>query len=97
MKIVWSPLSLDRVTEITKYIVIDNPQAANSWIEELFNSVDQLRSFPRSGRKVPELSEDPIREIIFGNYRIIYRIEVQQISILTVRNIRQILPESDIR
>ena len=97
MKIVWSPLAIDRAAEIAKFIAIDNPQAANSWIEELFNSVDQLRSFPRSGRKVPELSEDTIRGIIFGNYRIIYQIEDKQISILTVRNIRQILPESDIR
>jgi len=97
VKIVWSPLAIDRAAEIAKFIAIDNPQAANSWIEELFNSVDQLRSFPRSGRKVPELSEDTIRGIIFGNYRIIYQIEDKQISILTVRNIRQILPESDIR
>jgi len=97
VKLVWSPLSLNRAAEIAKYIAIDNPQAANSWIEGLFTSVDHLRSFPRSGRKVPELSDDTIREIIFGNYRIIYRIEIEQISILTVRNIRQILPESDIR
>ena len=96
MKIIWSPLSVDRATEIAKYIAIDNPKAAKSWINELFNRVYKLQSFPRSGRIVPELGEDTIREIIFGNYRIVYRIEVKQISILTVRHIRQILPESDI-
>lgn len=97
MKIIWSPLSIDRITEIARYIAIDNNRAANTWIEEIFNRVEQLQSFPRSGRIVPELNEDIIREIVYGNYRIIYRIEMEQISILTIRNIRQILPEIEIK
>jgi toxin ParE1/3/4 len=97
VKIAWSPLSIDRITEIAKYIAIDNPGAANSWLREIFKRVEQLQSFPQSGRIVPELKEDIIREVIYGNYRIIYRIELKQISILTVRNIRQILPELEIK
>jgi len=97
VKIIWSPLSIDRITEIARYIAIDNNRAANTWIEEIFNRVEQLQSFPRSGRIVPELNEDIIREIVYGNYRIIYRIEMEQISILTIRNIRQILPEIEIK
>lgn len=97
MKIIWSPISIDRITEIAKYIAIDNRRAANTWIEEVFKKVEQLQSFPRSGRIVPELNEDIIREIIYGNYRIIYRIELKQISILTIRNIRQILPEIEVK
>ena len=96
MKISWSPLSIDRVTEIAKYSAMDNHTAANDWVETLFGSVEQLKSFPRSGRIMPELNEDTIRELLLGNYRIVYRIEIKQISILTVRNIRQILPESGI-
>ena len=96
MKIIWSPLSVDRVTEIAEYIAIDNPKASNDWVENIFGIVEQLKSFPKSGLIVPELNENTIRELIFGNYRIVYRIESKQISILTVRNIRQILPESDI-
>ncbi|MCD6441211.1 MAG: type II toxin-antitoxin system RelE/ParE family toxin [Candidatus Marinimicrobia bacterium] len=96
MKIVWSPLSVERISEIAEYISIDNPKVSNNWVETLFGKVEQLKSFPQSGRIVPELGENTIRELIFGNYRIIYRIELRQISILTVRHIRQILPESDL-
>lgn len=95
MKIIWSPLSVDRSAEIAEFIANDNLVASNKWVEELFVIVEQLKSFPRSGRIVPELKEDTIRELLFGNYRIIYRIEPKQISILTVRHSRQILPESD--
>lgn len=96
MKIVWTPLSVDRVTEIAEYIAIDNPEAATDWIETLFGFVDQLKSFPRSGRIVPEIDEETIRELITGNYRVVYRVELKQVTILTVRHIRQILPESEL-
>ncbi len=94
MKIIWSPLCIEPITEIAKYIANDNPKAANNWIEEIFSSVEQLETFPKSGKVVKELNNDAVRELISGNYRIIYLIELKQISILTVRNVRQILPES---
>ena len=97
MKIIWSPLSIDRVSEIARYISLDNPDASKHWVEKLFGIVEKLKTFPRSGHIVPEINEDTIRELVFGNYRIIYRIEQKQISILTIRHIRQILPESDIK
>jgi len=96
LKIIWSPLSVDRATEIAEYIAADNISASNEWVEKLFGIVEQLKTFPKSGHIVPELNEDAIRELLFGNYRIVYRIELKQISILTVRHNRQILPESDI-
>ena len=97
MKIIWSPLSVERITEIAQYISIDNRKSANKWVEEIFISVEQLQQFPKSGRILSELNNDAVREIIHRNYRIIYLIESKQISILTVRNVRQILPESDLK
>lgn len=47
------------------------------------------------GRLVPELHNPNYREIIFGNYRIIYSISLE-IQILTIRNCRQILTEDDV-
>ena len=33
MKIIWSPLSLERIVEIAKYIAEDKPGASNNWVE----------------------------------------------------------------
>jgi len=41
---------------------------------------------------VPEIGNDQFREIIYGNYRIIYRVEKKQESIMTIRHGNQILP-----
>jgi len=40
---------------------------------------------------VPEVGDKTIREIISGNYRIIYRLKDQEISILTLRHVKQVL------
>ena len=97
MKIIWSPLALDRASEIADYIAHDKPSAAKRWIEEIFSKVGQLQSSPKIGRIVPEISDEQFREIIYGNYRIIYRIELKQISILTIRHGKQILPIDEIK
>ena len=96
MKIVWSPLVIDRATEIMKYISLDNPTAAQNWINEVFKKIKLLKSSPESGRIVPEIERKEIREILYGNYRIIYRLEVQRISVLTIKHGKQILPIEEI-
>ncbi len=97
MKIIWSPLAVDRASEIVDYIAQDKPTAAKGWINEVFKKVEQLKSSPQIGRVVPEISDDQFRELIYGNYRIIYRIEIKQISILTIRHGKQILPIDEIK
>ena len=97
MKIIWSPLAVDRTSEISEYIAQDNPSAAIKWVETLFDKVGLLKSSPKTGRIVPETHRNDIRELIYGNYRIIYAIEKNRICILTVRHSRQILPTDEIK
>ena len=97
MKIIWSPLAINRASEIADYIAQDKPSAAKRWINEVFIKVEQLKSLPQIGRIVPEISDNKFRELIYGNYRIIYRMEIKQISILTIRHGKQILPIDEIK
>ncbi len=85
MMIQWSPLALERVGDIAGYIALDKPSAAESWLEGLFDSVERLQSHPMSGRIVPEVNNERIREVIYGAYRVIYRVDTQarKISVLT--------------
>ena len=96
MKIIWSPLAVDRVSEIAGYIAQDNPVAAESWINTVFKKVEDLKAFPESGRIVPETDNKTIRELIYGNYRIIYRLEEKRLSVLTVRHGKQVLPVDEV-
>ena len=96
MRIIWAPLAVDRATEIAEYIAQDKPSAAEKWVNTVFSKVEQLKSATEIGRIVPEINNRQFRELIYGNYRIIYRIEKKQISILTIRHGKQILPINEI-
>jgi toxin ParE1/3/4 len=96
MRIIWSPLAVDRVSEIAEYIAQEDPTAADSWANTVFAKVEKLKSFPENGRIVPETNNQEIRELIYKNYRIICRIEEKQISVLAVRHGKQILPGDEI-
>ena len=66
MKIIWSPLAMDRASEIAEYIAQDKPSAAEKWINTVFSKVEQLKSSPEIGRVVPEIRNDQFRELIYG-------------------------------
>ncbi len=90
MKVVWSPLALEKLEATAKFIALDKPSAADKWVNDVFDRTDLLGSQPELGREVPELLGSNYREVIFGSYRIIYKVE-NEIKVLTLRNSRQLL------
>lgn len=95
MKVVWSPLAIQKLGAVADFIALDKPSAAEQWVNDIFNKTDLLAITPEMGRLVPELCNRDYREIIFGNYRVIYSV-TDEIRILTIRNCRQILSEDDL-
>ena len=91
MKIVWSPLARLRALEISEYIAKESPQASIAWLESIFEAVERLEDFPESGRYLPEVDRKDLREVLSGDYRIVYRILGDEVQILTVRHGRQLL------
>lgn len=96
MKIQWTELAIERVGEIAEYISQDNPTAAERWVKKIFDLADSLKQHPDRFRHVPESRDPSHREIITGNYRIIYKTAPRVITIMTVRHFKQILPEEDL-
>ncbi len=57
--------------------------------------VESIPAFPRSGRVVPEYQKDNLREKIFQNYRIVYRIRSTAIEIVAISHGAKILERLD--
>lgn len=74
-KVIWSPSSLEDIDFIAAYISRDSVYHASLFIDRLFEVTDRLKNHPLSGRIIPEMSNKNCREIIYGAYRIMYRIE----------------------
>ena len=85
-KIDWTLRSRDDLRNIASYIARNNPVAALKWGDDIFKRVDTLQQFPELGRIVPERGQRDLREIIVGNFRIIYRVrhERKVVEILRV-------------
>ncbi|WKN46329.1 type II toxin-antitoxin system RelE/ParE family toxin [Tunicatimonas pelagia] len=59
-------------------------------VSKLFSKVNILKNMPRVGRIVPEKNDENIRELIEGNYRIIYEISSEdRIDVLMVHHSSQ--------
>ncbi|MGV3538758.1 MAG: type II toxin-antitoxin system RelE/ParE family toxin [Rufibacter sp.] len=92
--VVWTEQALDDINTIAEYIAAGSPRFASITVQKFFSRVVLLEKQPRAGRVVPELNDKNIRELIEGNYRIIYQLTSEgQIQILTVHHsARQLYP-----
>ena len=94
----WSAKAEADLAEIVAVIAADSPQRARAFAARLLGACARLGAFPASGRKVPELShlEPSPREIIIGDYRILYRVGTPVVEIAAVIHGRRLLlPKQD--
>ena len=95
MKVIWTEQAYECLKEIYNYISKSgNSLSATRLIESLIEKGDSLLEFHNRGRIVPELGLEDIRELIEGNYRIVYRVRINEIQILSVFEAHQLLKES---
>ena len=80
----WTHQAADDPEAITSFIAADSSSYAMLFAINLLAVVERLLDFPFSGRVLPEFDDPAIREILFGNYRIIYRLKGDIAEILTV-------------
>lgn len=93
VRIVWTDLAIDDLKSIHKYISKDSKFYADRYIAKLIKRVDQLETFPQSGRMVPEFAKEDIRELIEGNYRIIFRVNSDHVGIVRVHHSAKVLKD----
>jgi len=79
--IVWSVGARNDLRELVQFIAYDSPTYAASTSRRILDAVDRLRRYPKLGRVVPEYDHPSIRELIVGNYRVVYRVRGQRVGI----------------
>jgi len=84
VEISWTEPALQALDAIAEYISLDNPAAAGHLIENVFEQVERLQKFPKSGRTPPELPNSVYREVLVPPCRIFYREENMRVLILYV-------------
>ncbi len=93
----WTSQAADDLEAIADFIAHDSPHYASLFVIDVLASVERLETFPQSGRIVPEANDPVLREIILGNYRIVYRVKPQVVEILTVYHGARLLDPSRLK
>jgi len=83
----WTFQAKDDLKAIADYISRDSKRYAKLQVIRLINRTRILKTQVRSGKIVPEINNGNIRELIEGNYRIIYKIvKDNRIDILAIHH-----------
>lgn len=90
-EIIWTQHALADLNDIAEYIAKDSPHYAQRTVELLYNKVEILSIHPKAGRIVPELNQENTRELIEGNYRLIYELKNNDLYILTIHHSARVL------
>lgn len=86
VNVIWTQFAIEDLRSIHTYISQDSKVYADRFIEKIISRVGQLEIHPQSGRIVPEFQIDTLRELIEGNYRIIYKINSDSIGVVRVHH-----------
>ena len=83
-KIRWSPRAVSNFEDICNYIARDSNYYASLFAKRVNAIVKNIPKFPKAGRVVPEYGDRNIREKIYENYRIVYRIKEEIVEIVAI-------------
>ena len=83
-QIIWTDAALDDIDHIATYIAFDSSHYAASFVKRIQKAAYSLDEFAERGRKVPEFDDSSIRELRISSYRLIYLLQANTATILTI-------------
>jgi toxin ParE1/3/4 len=97
-QVIWAKIAEIDLKEIIEFLSVESPCNALKILKKIKDKASSLYTLPERGRIVPELQDQGIsqyRELIISPWRLIYRIDRQEIYILSIidsrRNVEDIL------
>ena len=90
-RVIWTRGAVEDVEAVKAYVARDSVRYATLLAERIVAAVDRLETFPESGRVVPEVGDESLREVIYGAYRIVYRIKAESVEVVTVHHAARLL------
>lgn len=87
VRINWTKQAVSDLQSIAEYISKDSKFYAKREVLKIRNATTILKTYPLSGKIITEIIKSDFREIIQGNYRVIYKIVTnQRIDIITIHH-----------
>jgi toxin ParE1/3/4 len=95
-RLIWTDPALNDLETIAEYIALDKPDAAQRYVQLVFQAVERLAQFPKSGSIPKEIPNLPYRQVVVPPCRIFYRVEKKDVFIVFVMRAEQKFRETDL-
>ena len=80
----WSPRAASDFEGICRFIARDSEHYSAFFAKKVNSIIKTIPRFPKAGRVVPEYGDENLREKIYQNYRIVYRLKEEIIEIAAI-------------
>jgi addiction module RelE/StbE family toxin len=85
----WTETAKNDLQQIYNYIAENSVFYADKVVDELFERVQMIETFPEMGRIVPEINCKNTREVFHYSYRVMYHVSEEHIYITQITHMAQ--------
>lgn len=91
--VIWRAPALLDVEEVAGFIAQGDPEEADRFQERVWEAAESLATLSERGRWVPELRHPDYRELLLGDYRLMYRVYSDRVEIAALVHCRRHFPD----
>ena len=84
--VIWTDEAKEDLRDVLHYLSRYPSAYVDDWSDQLSRKLNLLASFPEMGRMYPNRNLTYLREILIGNYRLLYIYLNEQITIIRVKH-----------
>jgi plasmid stabilization system protein ParE len=85
LPVILTPQAIEDLSGIVRRIATDSPDRARAFGHALLDAAQAIDPFPELGRMVPEVGDPAVREVLHGDYRIIYEVHRNPAAVYVLR------------
>jgi plasmid stabilization system protein ParE len=91
-RLIWSPRAIRDLHDICEYLERSSDRYARVFAQRVVALIESIPEQPRLGGIVPEYDREDVRERLFHNYRIVYRLRGDDIEVVSISHGARLLP-----
>ena len=94
--IIWSLQAAEQLEALVAFIAAGSPAEGRRFASKIIRRIESLGIHPELGGWVVEDDSHSYRELLHGNYRIIYRASASAVFIVAVRHAARLLSAEEL-
>ena len=80
----WTPRAASLLEEVARRLADESTSAAAKLVGDLLEAAESLANLADRGRRVPELGESQYRELLTRDYRLVYRVNPEEVVVIAL-------------